>query len=242
VAVSPTPEPEAEAPALEDDHERSRRGATFRIDPRRSLFYRVCRNLLVGLLVIWFRPRVRGKTNVPLEGAAIIAPVHRSNIDFAFTPFLTRRKLFFMAKEELWNSRRFGRLLEIWGVFPVHRTGADRESVKRAEEVLHRGELLVMFPEGSRRFGDTVEELLEGVAFLSIRTGAPIVPVGIWGSERSMPKGSAFPKPIGITVSVGEPVAPESRSAGGRVARSQVHRLTATLRERLQAAYDDAAR
>jgi 1-acyl-sn-glycerol-3-phosphate acyltransferase len=239
VAVSPLPDPE---PEPDEQHHPSRRGATFRIDPRRSLFYRICRNLLVGILAVWFRPRVRGRSNVPLEGPAIIAPVHRSYVDFAFTPFLTKRKLFFMAKEELWNSRRFGRLLEIWGVFPVHRTGTDRESVKRAEEVLHRGELLVMFPEGSRRYGDTIEDLLEGVAFLSARTGAPIVPVGISGSERSMPKGSVFPKPIGVTVSVGEPIPPESRSAGGRVARSQVHRLTATLKERLQAAYDDAAR
>jgi 1-acyl-sn-glycerol-3-phosphate acyltransferase len=230
------------APESEEQPDSSRRGATFRIDPRRSLFYRICRNLLVGILAVWFRPRVRGRESVPLEGPAIIAPVHRSYVDFAFTPFLTRRKLFFMAKEELWNSARFGRLLEIWGVFPVHRTGADRESVKRAEEVLRRGELLVMFPEGSRRYGDTVEELLEGVAFLSARTGAPIVPVGISGSERSMPKGSVFPKPIGITVSVGEPIEPESLSVGGRVARSHVRRLTATLKERLQAAYDDAAR
>jgi len=239
VAVRPAPdhEPEPEGPP-----DAPRRGATFRIDPRRSLFYRACRNLFVGILRVWFRPRVRGRQHMPLEGPAIIAPVHRSNLDFAFTPFITRRKLFFMAKEELWRARRFSRLLEIWGVFPVQRTGADRESVKRAEEVLRRGQVLVMFPEGSRRSGEVVDDLLEGVAFLSARTGAPIVPVGISGTARAMPKGAVFPKPIGVTVSVGEPVEPESRSAGGRVARSQVHRLTAALQERLQAAYDDAAR
>ncbi|MGH9047130.1 MAG: lysophospholipid acyltransferase family protein, partial [Acidimicrobiales bacterium] len=144
--------------------------------------------------------------------------------------------------EELWKARRLARLLEIWGVFPVHRSGTDRESVKRAEEVLARGELLVMFPEGSRQYGDEVTELMEGVAFLAARTGVPIVPVGIFGSERSMPKGSVFPRPIGITVSVGEPIEPEPREPGRRVNRSQVHHVTATLKERLQAAYDDAAR
>ncbi len=223
-------------------HHAVRRGANFRIDPRRSAFYRICRSLLVGILVVWFRPKVRGRELVPSEGPAIIAPVHRSNLDFAFTPFLTRRKLFFMAKEELWRWPRFGRLLEIWGVFPVHRSGADRETVHRAEEVLGRGQVLVMFPEGSRHFGETVGELLEGVAFLAARTGASIVPVGIAGSERSMPKGAKFPKPVSITVSVGTPVAPEARGPGERVARSQVRRLTAELREALQAAYDDAAR
>lgn len=240
MAVSPIPDRGAREETPEGPG--AKRGATFRIDPHLSLFYRACRSLLVGILVVWFRPRVKGRDLVPLEGPAIIAPVHRSNLDFAFTPFLTRRKLFFMAKEELWSSPHFGRLLEIWGVFPVHRSGADRESVHRAEEVLRRGQLLVMFPEGSRRFGEHVGELLEGVAFLSARTGAPVVPVGISGSERSMPKGAKFPKPLRISVSVGTPVEPESRTEGGRVARSQVRRLTAELREALQAAYDDAAR
>jgi 1-acyl-sn-glycerol-3-phosphate acyltransferase len=185
---------------------------------------------------------VRGRGNVPVSGAAIIAPVHRSNVDFGFTPFLTKRKLFFMAKEELWKVEWFGRLLSSFGVFPVHRSGTDRESVRRAEDVLRQGHLLVMFPEGSRRSGDEIGELMEGVAFLAARTGAPIVPVGIFGSDQAMPKGSVFPKPRAITVSVGEPIEIPGRGAGRRLARSQVHQLTDTLRERLQAAYDDAAR
>jgi 1-acyl-sn-glycerol-3-phosphate acyltransferase len=237
MAVSPIGATGANRP----DPAPARRAIAFVVDPRRSLYYRTCRNLLVGILTVWFRPRVRGRGNVPASGPAIIAPVHRSNIDFGFTPFLTRRKLFFMAKEELWAQAWFGRVLESWGVFPVHRTGADRESVRRAEDVLARGQLLVMFPEGARRFGDKVQELEEGVAFLAARTGAPIVPVGIFGSERAMPKGARLAKPIGITVSVGEPILVEAREPGRRVPRSQIHQLTATLQERLQAAYDDAA-
>jgi len=214
----------------------------FKVDPRRSVFYRICRAILVGVLTAWFRPRVRGADHVPVSGAAIIAPVHRSNVDFGFTPFLTRRKLFFMAKEELWKVGWFGRMLESFGVFPVHRTGTDRESVRRAEEVLKGGHLLVMFPEGARRSGEEVGELLEGVAFLAARTGAPIVPVGIAGSERAMPKGAKVPKPFRITVSVGEPLDVPDKGPGRRVARSQIHQLSEALRERLQAAYDDAAR
>jgi 1-acyl-sn-glycerol-3-phosphate acyltransferase len=218
------------------------RGVPFTVDPRRSLAYRFFRTVLVGLLKIWFRPRVRGRANLPETGAAIIAPVHRSNVDFGFTPFLTRRKLFFMAKEELWKVEWFGRILTSFGVFPVHRTGADRESVRRAEDVLRDGHLLVMFPEGARRSGAEIGELMEGVAFLAARTGAPIVPVGIFGSDQAMPKGSHFPKPLGITVTVGEPIEIPVPEQGRRIARSQIHQLTATLRERLQAAYDDAAR
>jgi 1-acyl-sn-glycerol-3-phosphate acyltransferase len=234
---------EAGAPARGESAEvLARRAAAFRVDPRRTLQYRICRSILVGILRVWFRPRVRGRANVPTSGAAIIAPVHRSNVDFGFTPFVTDRKLFFMAKEELWKFRWFGRILTSWGVFPVHRSGTDRESVRRAEHVLRDGQLLVMFPEGSRHSGAEVGELMEGVAFLAARTGAPIVPVGIFGSDQAMPKGAKFAKPLGITVSVGDVIEIPAREAGRRVARSQIHQLTETLRERLQAAYDDAAR
>jgi 1-acyl-sn-glycerol-3-phosphate acyltransferase len=218
---------------------RSGRARPFTADPSRSLFYRLARGLALGVLRAMFRPKITGRRQIPRTGPAIIAPVHRSNIDFAFAGLLTKRKLFFMAKEELWTWGWFGRLLESLGAFPVHRSGADRESIRRAEEVLTRGELLVMFPEGSRRFGDKVNELQEGVAFLAARTRTPIVPVGIYGSERAMPKGAKLPKPIRVRVVVAEPIrfeAPEGR----RVARSQIHQLSDALRERLQAAYDAA--
>ncbi|MGH9006645.1 MAG: lysophospholipid acyltransferase family protein [Acidimicrobiales bacterium] len=235
-------DPTEAGPAAVDRSAHARRALSFQVDPRRSPSYRVARVIVTGVLRLWFRPRIRHPANMPADGPAIIAPVHRSNIDFGFAAFVTDRKLFYMAKEELWKMERFGHLLESLGAFPVQRSGTDRESVRRAEEVLHRGQVLVMFPEGARRSGEVVEELAEGVAFLAARTGAPIVPVGIGGSQRAMPKGARFPKPIGITVSIGEPIEIEPREEGQRVARSQIHRLSETLRERLQAAYDDAAR
>jgi 1-acyl-sn-glycerol-3-phosphate acyltransferase len=246
MAVNPQGASEADAdPPGDGDHTRSaqpvHRDVPFVVDPRRSLVYRFCRSLFVAILKVWFRPRVRDRGNVPQAGAAILAPVHRSNLDFGFTPFVTKRKLFFMAKEELWKVGWFGRVLSSFGVFPVHRSGADRESVRRAEEVLRQGHLLVMFPEGSRKTGTQIGELMEGVAFLAARSGAPIVPIGIHRSDEAMPKGSYFPRPLGITVTVGEPIEIPPREPGRRVARGQIHQLTATLRERLQAAYDDAA-
>lgn len=221
---------------------RATRVAPFRVDSRRSIRYRIARRIVVGAFRLWFRPVVRGRANVPADGPVIVAPVHRSYVDFAFAAVLTDRKLFFMAKEELWRWAWFGRLLERLGAFPVNRSGTDRASVRRAEEVLDAGQVLVMFPEGARRFGDTVGDLLEGVAFLSARTGAPIVPVGISGSERAMPKGSVVPKPYRVTVSVGQPLPLPARGEGRRIARSQIHQLSEALRAGLQAAYDDAAR
>src|SRR5579863_10571467 len=214
----------------------------FQIDARRTISYLLARFVFTSVVGSWFRPTVTGRERVPLKGPAILAPVHRSFADFAFTAFLTRRKIFFMTKDEMWKSRPLGKLLLALGAFPVHREGADREALRRAQEVLERGELLVLFPEGTRGEGPTVGEIHEGAAFLAARTGAPIVPIGIGGSDVSMPKGQRVPKPLRITVVVGESVRAPARTEGGRVPRSSIHETTEALRRAIQSSYDEARR
>jgi 1-acyl-sn-glycerol-3-phosphate acyltransferase len=198
------------------------------------------RKIFTTLLRLWFRPRVVGREHVPASGPVILAPVHRSFADFGFTAFCTDRKLFFMAKDSLWKHSWLARLLPYVGVFPVHRESADREALERAEEILKRGQCLVLFPEGTRREGPVIEDLMEGAAFLSARTGAPIVPIGIGGSDLSMPKGSAIPKPFTIQVVIGPALAPPARTGGGRVSRSAVHATSEELVGQLQAVYDES--
>jgi len=192
-----------------------------------------------GMWVL-FRPEVAGKEHVPSSGPVILAPVHRSFADFGFTAFCTRRKLFFMTKDSMWERKWLGRLLLYVGAFPVHRESADREALQRAEEVLKRGECLVLFPEGTRRQGAVIENLMEGAAFLSARTGAPIVPIGIGGSDLAMPKGKILPKPLTIQVVIGPAIPPPARTGGGRVSRSSVHAATDDLVAKLQDVYDEA--
>jgi 1-acyl-sn-glycerol-3-phosphate acyltransferase len=145
-----------------------------------------------------------------------------------------------MTKDSMWEKKWLGRLLLYVGAFPVHRESADREALQRAEEVLKRGEVLVLFPEGTRRAGPVIEDLMEGAAFLSARTGAPIVPIGIGGSDLAMPKGKTLPKPLTIQVVIGPAIPPPARTGGGRVSRSSVHAATADLVVKLQAVYDEA--
>jgi 1-acyl-sn-glycerol-3-phosphate acyltransferase len=216
------------------------RHQTFEVDPRFTPLYRVERSIFVTALWALFRPRVTGREHIPAEGPVILAPVHRSFADFAFSAFCTDRKLFFMTKDEMWKNKWLGRLLLSVGAFPVHRESADREALQRAEEVLRTGQVLVLFPEGTRREGQVIEDLMEGAAFLSARTNAPIVPVGIGGSDLAMPKGSALPKPRTIQVVVGPPIPPPARTGGGRVSRSAVHAATEALVPQLQAVYDEA--
>ena len=181
-----------------------------------------------------------GREHIPATGPVILAPVHRSFADFGFAAFCTKRKLFFMTKDEMWKNKYLGKLLLTVGAFPVHRESADREALQRAEEVLRQGQVLVLFPEGTRRAGPVIEDLMEGATFLSARTGAPIVPIGIGGSDLAMPKGSTIPKPYTIHLVIGPAVPAPPRTGGGRVSRSAVHAATEQLEGQIQVVYDEA--
>jgi 1-acyl-sn-glycerol-3-phosphate acyltransferase len=218
------------------------RHQAFEVDPHRTLVYRIERAIFESVMWLWFRPRVTGKEHIARTGPVILAPVHRSFADFGFAAFCTKRKLFFMTKDEMWKHKWLGKLLLTVGAFPVHRESADREALQRAEEVLRRGEVLVLFPEGTRRAGPVIEDLMEGATFLSARTGAPIVPIGIGASDLAMPKGSTIPKPYTVHLVIGPAIAPPPRTGGGRVSRSAVRGATAELVERMQTVYDEARR
>jgi 1-acyl-sn-glycerol-3-phosphate acyltransferase len=224
----------------ESDDAAPGRHQEFEVDPRRTALYRTERGIFSAAMWALFRPKVVGKEHVPTTGPVILAPVHRSFADFGFAAFCTHRKLFFMTKDEMWKNKWLGKLLLTVGAFPVHRESADREALQRAEEVLKKGQVLVLFPEGTRREGAAIEDLMEGATFLSARTGAPIVPVGIGGSDLAMPKGSSLPKPLTIQVVIGPAIPPPARTEGGRVSRSSVHAATEDLVTKLQTVYDEA--
>ena len=227
---------------MTDDHKKVSpgKGAPFVPNPSKSLFYRFARRLVWVLIKIWFRPSIEGPGRIPDTGPALIAPVHRSNLDFAFAILCSKRKLFFMAKDNLWQSKILGWLLITLGAFPVHREAADRSALAHAESVLAAGEVLVLFPEGTRMEGPTVGEVLEGAGFLSARSGAPVLPVGLAGTERAMPKGAKIPRPTKVRVVLGELIPAPERSEKGRVPRSAIHAQTEAIRSGIQAAFDQA--
>jgi len=203
--------------------------------------YRGGRAALVGLAHLWFRLEVRGKEHVPATGAFVLAPVHRSNLDFLLVSAVTSRRMRYMGKDSLWKNRRFGRLLTGMGAFPVRRGTADREALRQCMEVIREGEPLVLFPEGTRQSGPIVQPLFEGAAFVAGRTQVPIVPVGIGGSERAMPKGSKVIRPVKVVMVVGAPLDPPAPATeGGRPSRRAVHEVTERLHAEIQALFDAA--
>ncbi len=202
------------------------------------LFYAVARTLVGVFVRVWNRASVEGRDHVPIQGAFVLAPVHRSNMDTPYASLTTRRRLRFMGKDSLWKKPTVGWFLSALGGFPVSRGTADREALRRCAEVLAAGEPLVVFPEGERKSGPVVAPLFEGAAYLAARAGVPIVPVGIGGSERVMPKGTRFIRPRKVAVVIGAPLVAESD--GGRVPRAAVHDLTSRVHEELQRLFDRA--
>ncbi len=207
----------------------------LKLNPRKTVLYWIVTTIIGALARIIFRPSIRGRENIPLSGPVLIAPIHRSNLDFAFTLFMSRRKVFFMAKDSLFKIPLLGTALIQLGAFPVRRGSADRESMRSAEEVLNAGHALILFPEGTRNFGPNVEPLHDGAMFIAARTGATVVPVGIAGTDHVLTKGSKIPHPAKVRIVVGAPIAPPEHD--GRPTRSAISKKTEELRSALEATY-----
>ena len=200
-------------------------------------FYSLVRNLLVLLCLVVTRVRIIDRHKVPATGAFILAPIHRSNIDSPLASAVTRRRMRFMGKDSLWKVRPVGWVLSALGGFPVSRGTADREALKRCIAVLESGEPLVLFPEGTRQSGPKVHPLFDGAAYVAVKAGVPIIPVGIGGSERVMPKGSKMIHPRKCVMIIGDPIEVQP-DAEGRVPRSAVKDVTERLSASLQELFD----
>ena len=204
------------------------------------VFWRVVRTVVVGVCAVVFRVRVIGRDRVPGGGPFILAPSHRSILDVPFAAFTTRRRICFLAKQELFRSRVGGLVFPPLGGIAVERGTTDRAALRAAEQVLVDGEPLAIFPEGTRRRGPVLGDLFHGAAYLALRRRVPIVPVGIGGSEEILPKAHVVPRPHRVVVVVGEPIVAPADASPRR--RSDVAALTGLLRERLQGVFDEARR
>lgn len=202
-------------------------------DPRSFPLGRFLRATAGKLLLAAFRVRVEGESNVPQTGA-ILCGNHVSYADPALLWCAAPRQTHFMAKSEL-----FAKGVIAWGLprvwaFPVRRGEADRAAITTATELLKRGELVGIFPEGTRK-REGMGEGQQGAAFIAMRAGVPLVPVGIAGTDKIKPKGSRFMRFPRVTIRYGEPVsfADIDESAGDRKARMEL--LTAELMRRIAA-------
>ncbi len=209
------------------------------LNKRERSLYRAVQLAVRGVLRTYVPTIYEGLENVPATGPFVLAPVHRSVIDFMIVGLVTRRRMRYLGKDSVWEAKWFVPIANTLGGIPVSRGSIDRDSMNRCIEALNSGEPLVLFPEGRRKTGPVVQDLFDGVSFIALKAGVPIVPVGIGGSDRVLPLGKKFPRRRRVLVKVGPPLYstfdPSTRSV-----RKAAPALTARLRDEIQRLYDEA--
>lgn len=173
------------------------------------------------------RVRLKGRYNVPRQGAFIVAANHLSWTDIPLIPMHFPRKVIYMAKEEYFTSK-LAWLVRFMGSFPVKRGEGDRQALRTAEEQLKKGNILVIFPEGTRSRTRTLAKAHAGMGMIALRTGVPVVPVAIWGSENALKK---FRAPV--TISYGEPIV--FKPKGKKITRADIDEATETVMHKIAA-------
>ena len=170
------------------------------------LFYYACVTVMKVLLLTFGQWQVRAVGRIPPTGPLIVASNHLNLADPPLLCASIPRRIVFMTKEELVYSRRGGHFIRAFGAVPVRREGLDRKALRQAQALLDRGMALGMFPEGTRSPSAQMQRAYPGTALLALRSGAPILPVGITGTENIKGMGRVLARPrIRITVTMGEP-------------------------------------
>ncbi|MFB7208757.1 lysophospholipid acyltransferase family protein [Streptomyces sp. NPDC056255] len=197
------------------------------------MFYQVLKYVIIGpLLRLFFRPRIEGLEHIPEEGAAIVAGNHLSFSDHFLMPAILKRRITFLAKAEYFTGPGVkGRLTAAFfrgiGQIPVDRSGkeAGQAAIREGLGVLSRGELLGIYPEGTRSHDGRLYKGKVGVAVMAIRAQVPVVPCAMVGTFEIQPPGQTVPRIKRVTIRFGEPL-DFSRYAGMENQKAAVRAVT----------------
>jgi len=181
---------------FDEFHEAARGGSTWT--------YTLARFVCTLPTILVYRLKVIGRKRVPRRGAVILAPNHFSQMDHFFAGVYLPRTIRFMAKSQLFGPPVLTGILKHGGVFPVRRGHRDEEAMKTAFTLLEQGELVLIYAEGGRSRSGELGEPKRGIGRIALESGAPVVPVAIYGSAgvRSW-KRLRFPQ---VTIEFGEPL------------------------------------
>lgn len=203
------------------------------------MLYEVAHAVVPPVARLIWRPRVEGLSNVPETGPVIVASNHLSFADSMIIPIVVPRKVVFLAKEDYFTGTGVkGALVRGWfegiGMIPVDRddTKSALASLDIALEVLGRGEAFGIYPEGARSRDGRLYRGRTGVAHLALTSGAPIVPVGLVGTDLLQPVGTSMPRLVRVDVRFGRPIPVAGRFEGmplGRARRELTDEVMAAI-------------
>jgi 1-acyl-sn-glycerol-3-phosphate acyltransferase len=187
--------------------------ARFATRPGEAVLNQFVRRVLAPLVRFVYRPRVEGLANIPADGPVIIAANHRAVLDTAVISLVVRRQVRFLGKAEYFTGRGIrGRLVAAFvdglGFVPVERGNAHAglAALNAGQGVLNAGGVFAIYPEGTRSLDGRLYRGHTGVAVLALTTGAPVVPVALFGTEKLMPRGGRIPRLARVGVRFGEPL------------------------------------
>ena len=203
-----------------------------------NLPYGILRAFLTPFLMILFRPKVKGLRHVPASGPLIIASNHLSFSDSIFMPLVVPRKVTFLAKSEYFTSPGPKGLLKKLTFIALGQVPVDRSGGRRSEaalitglKVLAEGKCLGIYPEGTRSPDGRLYKGRTGIARLAIESGAPIIPVAMFNTEKIQPTGTVVPKVMRVKMIFGEPMYFDGDSTDLQYLREVTDQIMSTIQE-----------
>ena len=186
------------------------------------MLYTIGSSLCRWIARAFFALEIEGAEHVPEVGPVILAPNHVSYVDPVLIGISIKRPVYFMAKGELFRNRAVAWFLRGLHAFPITRERVDPSSVKHTLSLLAAGHVVLMFPEGTRGDGQSLGPAKSGIAVVAARSGATVVPVFHWGSERVLPRGARWFRRVPLRVRFGPPLRFGAGGAGERANREAV--------------------
>lgn len=185
------------------------------------------------MLHTYFRGRIYGAENVPQKGRLIVVANHASDFDPPILSSCVRRPVSYMAKEELFKVPVLSQAIRLYGAYPVKRESADRSAIRAALTQLEAGWAVGVFLQGTRTPDARIPSPKLGAAMLAAKSQTPLLPVSLWGTQAIIPKGSKFPRPVPVTVRIGEVITPPTSTK-----RQELEAITQQCVEAIHALHD----
>ncbi|MEB3291834.1 MAG: lysophospholipid acyltransferase family protein [Synechococcales bacterium] len=164
------------------------------------------------VLHVYFQGRIYGAEHVPRRGRLLVVSNHASDFDPPIVSNCVGRPVAFMAKEELFKVPILKQAIAAYGAYPVKRGAADRAAMKAAIASIEQGWATGVFLDGTRTTDGRIHDPKLGAAWIAAKTQAPMLPVSLWGSEQIFQPGSGFPRPVPLTIRIGQPIPPPQSS------------------------------